>query len=165
MDIITSFLQSLKPLLPILIPFIVLALLLPILFLFQSRKEKYAPKALLTATELKFFRQLLPQAENQNLFIFPMVRLADIAQVDKRTKKWQAAFNKIQSKHVDFVLCDKDTLQIKIIIELDDRTHDRPDRQKRDIFVDYVMSQCNYQILHITPGQKFTLPNYECAAL
>ena len=34
-------------------------------------------------------------------------------------------FNWISQKHVDFVLCDKDTMQILCAVELDDRSHER----------------------------------------
>jgi very-short-patch-repair endonuclease len=47
----------------------------------------------------------------------------------------QTAFNRVSSKHVDFVLCDPSTLAPVVAIELDDSTHYRRDRADRDAFV------------------------------
>ncbi len=56
------------------------------------------------------------------------------------------ALNSIKSKHVDFVICDKN-LMAKWIIELDDSSHQNPDRAERDIFVDKSLTDCGYSIL------------------
>ena len=40
-------------------------------------------------------------------------------------------------------------LKVKLIIELDDSTHDRPDRQTRDDFVDRVFQQIKVKLLHV----------------
>ena len=39
---------------------------------------------------------------------------------------WLSWQNKIDRKHVDFVLCDPNTFQPLVAIELDDASHDRP---------------------------------------
>lgn len=54
---------------------------------------------------------------------------------------------KIQSKHVDFVLCNTE-LKAQHVIELDDATHDRPDRIERDRFVDSALEMAGYNVLH-----------------
>ncbi len=48
--------------------------------------------------------------------------------------------NKIDRKHVDFVLCDPHTMRPLVGIELDDATHGRVSRQARDEFVDEVLA-------------------------
>ena len=57
--------------------------------------------------------------------------------MDKKT--WGAAFARIRSKHLDFVACDPNDLSIKFAVELDDSSHKRPDRQKRDVFLNQAM--------------------------
>jgi hypothetical protein len=57
-------------------------------------------------------------------------------------------FNRIKAKSIDFVLFDK-TRKPCLAIELDDRTHSRLDRIKRDMFVDDVMEQIHLPILHV----------------
>ena len=36
----------------------------------------------------------------------------------------------------------------RYIIELDDSSHEQPDRKERDIFVDNVLTACGYKVLH-----------------
>ncbi len=107
----------------------------------------YKAAKLLTRREYAFFKVLQPIAKKYNLMICPKIRLADLVAVPEGTKerKW---FNYIKAKHVDFTLCDMD-LRVKLIIELDDSTHDRPDRQTRDDFVDRVFKQINVKLLHV----------------
>ena len=107
----------------------------------------YTAAKLLTRREYAFFKALQPIAKKYNLMICPKIRLADLVAVPEVTKerKW---FNYIKSKQVDFTLCDMD-LRVKLVIELDDSTHDRPDRQTRDDFIDRVFQQINIKLLHI----------------
>lgn len=107
----------------------------------------YTAAKLLTRREYAFFKALQPLAQKYNLMICPKIRLADLVSVPQGTKevKW---FNYIKAKHVDFTLCDMD-LRVKLIIELDDSTHDRPNRQTRDDFVDRVFQQINVKLLHV----------------
>lgn len=107
----------------------------------------YTAAKLLTRREYAFFKALQPIAQKHSLMICPKIRLADLVSVPQGTKevKW---FNYIKAKHVDFTLCDMD-LKVKLIIELDDSTHDRPDRQTRDDFIDRVFQQINVKLLHV----------------
>ena len=47
-------------------------------------------------------------------------------------KGWQIAFNKISSKHFDYVLCSKDNLEVIAVIELDDKSHNTEKAKNRD---------------------------------
>jgi hypothetical protein len=55
---------------------------------------------------------------------------------------------RIQAKCVDFVLCEAHDFAPRLVIELDDRSHDRPDRRERDAFVDEVLASAGIPILH-----------------
>lgn len=46
------------------------------------------------------------------------------------------------------MLCDQ-KLVAKYIIELDDSSHDREDRKRRDEFVDEVITSVGYKIIHV----------------
>lgn len=75
---------------------------------------------------------------------------------------YRSYFNKVQAKHVDFVLCDK-KMVARIIIELDDSSHNRPDRQARDSFVDEILENVGYKVIHtwaITDNLKSQLAGY-----
>lgn len=64
--------------------------------------------------------------------------------------------NKIDLKSVDFVLFDKQNISPVLVIELDDYTHQRSDRQARDGFVDRVLNHCGVPILHVVSSLKET---------
>jgi hypothetical protein len=70
--------------------------------------------------------------------VFAKVRLLDLLSV-KAEQGRQAAFNRVQAKQIDFLLCDRATARPVLAIELDDSTHQRPDRQGRDAFVEQVL--------------------------
>jgi len=91
-------------------------------------------QSLLTASEAAFYGALL-LAAGRRYVVFAKVRLADLCQ---DLDRWAdiRAFNKVSSKHVDFVLCDATTFQPVLAVELDDRSHLRADRRSRDAFVD-----------------------------
>jgi len=111
----------------------------------------YEPQeALLTSAECSFFR-VLEQVAGSQFRLFAKVRLADIvkpARGENRTGR-QSALNRITSKHVDFVLCDQKSFRIVGIIELDDESHRRSDREERDDFLDAALQQADIPILRI----------------
>jgi len=87
--------------------------------------------------------------------ICPKVRLLDIIE-PRKGDNYRSLMGKIQSKHVDFVICDQD-LHIKAILELDDGSHDRKDRQDRDQFVDQILTSVGYKVIHTRSGTEQTL--------
>ncbi len=76
------------------------------------------------------------------------VRLADLVEADERHRLRQANFRRICSKHVDFVVCDAALCPI-IAVELDDSSHQRPDRQARDRDVDRILEIASLPILRV----------------
>jgi len=76
-----------------------------------------------------------------------MVRIADILVVTKDTPKRRTWLNKILAKHIDFVLCDPGSLEVKVAIELDDSSHQRKDRQERDEFVDHAFESADLPLV------------------
>jgi hypothetical protein len=116
-------------------------------------------RKLVTRSELAFYR-VLRQAVNNEWEIFAMVRIADLLAVPKGTPNHRSWLNRILAKHIDFVLCDKDTLEVMLAIELDDPTHLRPDRMQRDKFVNGAFSDSGLPLLRIP-----TAENYDPSAL
>lgn len=114
----------------------------------QSQMLEYKLRPfLMTKNESAFYNTLLPIARTKNLTVFTKVRLADL--IEPKTKEnWQTAFNKIKSKHIDFVLCDPTSSRPLIAIELDDSSHQNEDRSHRDMFVDRALSSAGLPILH-----------------
>lgn len=112
----------------------------------QSKyKDAYQAKYLLTRNEWYEYKKLKKLAEGEGLQICPKVRLLDI--IEPRTgSNYMSLLGKIQSKHVDFVICDQD-LHIKAILELDDNSHNQKDRQERDTFVDEILTSVGYTVI------------------
>lgn len=126
----------------------------------EDRKENIYPykkkQYLLTIAEKNFYDVLKLAIEDTNYYICPMVRLADIIYVDK-TDERQKYFNKIQSKHIDFLLCDADTLSPMIAIELDDSSHSQKDRKERDKFVDKALETVELEIIRFKARKSYNL--------
>ena len=108
----------------------------------------YVSKPLLTERESKFYRKLLPVANKAGLTVCMKVRLADLIEPKPKDENpmWMECFNKIKSKHIDFVLINKNAEPV-FLIELDDKTHSRPDRIERDDFVNAVLKNTGYVLL------------------
>ena len=80
---------------------------------------------------------------------FAMVRIADLLRVQEGIKNRRSWINKILAKHVDFVLCEPATLEPILCIELDDRSHQRSDRQARDEFLDEAFDSAGLPLLRV----------------
>lgn len=107
------------------------AVLIWILIRLHEKLPYEMNETILTERERSFYSILRPIADKLELQICPKVRVADIVSIKKGTRDWQKWFNKIRSKHVDFLLCDYD-MNIVLIIELDDRSHETERAKKND---------------------------------
>ena len=107
----------------------------------------YQKKWMFTYHEKDAYKKLKPIAEDLGYTVFAKVRLLDLLEPIKGHPKYKTLFYKIQAKHVDFVLCDQ-KLVARCIIELDDSSHNEKSRQERDKFVDEILKDVGYQIIH-----------------
>lgn len=120
----------------------------------KSRECPYTLNAsILTAHELRFYKVLQPVV-GTNLIICPKVRLADFLSVSNREDFW-TDFNKISQRHIDFLLCDPDSLRPRVGIELDDSSHDSQDRKERDQFVQEVYDAVGLPLVRVRGKQAF----------
>ena len=110
--------------------------------------------SLITKTELRFYKSL-QKAVQDDFEIFAMVRIADLLRVEPGLSNHRSWLNKILAKHIDFVLCDPGSLQPKVCIELDDPSHNRPERIERDVFVNQAFESAGLPLLRIP-----TQPSY-----
>jgi len=139
--------KFLLPLLALLLALVLLAFLAR--FLFGKRKLPYERADLFTAAEAAFFGVLM-QAVGDRYLVLAKVRLADLVRVKGLSgKDHVAASNRIQRKHVDFVLCDRRRLETMCVIELDDRSHEQRERRERDTFVDGVFEAAGIPMLRV----------------
>lgn len=107
----------------------------------------YQARPFFSQHEKDAYRKLKDIADRRGYIIFAKVRLLDLLEPVRNHPNYRTFFNKIQAKHVDFVLCNYE-LNPYIVIELDDSSHDTPSRKERDRFVDEALTQCGYRIIH-----------------
>lgn len=115
-----------------------LSLLFPFLGLKSEEKELpyKARDDFLSPAELSFYK-VLSSTLGTRFTVQSKVRLADIFFV-ARPEKNITYFNRISQRHLDFLICDSMTMKPLMGIELDDSSHQRNSRQRRDEFVDNV---------------------------
>jgi very-short-patch-repair endonuclease len=160
--------NSLWPLIAILIVFGIAAVVFKTFFGGSKDGTKDYPyekkQALFTPAERSFLG-VLEQAVDSKLRIMGKVRLADMVKVKNENNKsaWQKAFNKIQSKHVDFVACDTATLGVKFVVELDDKSHNQSERQDRDEFIDKALAAAKIPVFHFTAKRTYTIQELQDA--
>lgn len=110
-------------------------------------------KAVFTPAE-RSFAGVLDGAMPEGVTWFGKVRLGDVFIPKKGLNRSESttARNKIDRKHIDFLLVRSSDLAPLAGIERDDRSHERDDRKERDAFVDDVFRSCSLPLLH-APAQ------------
>ncbi len=101
----------------------------------------------LSPAEATFYHTLKSMMKDY-FVIFTKVSLADLFYVAHPEKNLSAR-NRIDRKHVDFLICDPKTLSPQFGIELDDSSHQSASRQERDNLVDQVFHAAGLPLLHI----------------
>lgn len=131
-------------------------------YIYQNEEydNKYNKIELLTNNERKFYEKLKAITKKYNYEILAKIRLADLIEVNEElsNSEWAKYFGKIKSKHIDFAI--HENMNIICLIELDDYTHQRRDRKERDEFVDTVLRQNGYAVIH-TYGDSRSLKDIE----
>lgn len=149
--------KILEPLLPIIGLLIVVAIIVGILKALLAGKKtsgtSFSYKAishLFTPAERSFLG-VLDHLISSDYRVFGKVRAADVMQVTKGLNRsaWQQAFNRIQSKHFDFVICRASDSAIILLIELDDKSHNNTSRVDRDAFVEQAAKAASLPLLRI----------------
>lgn len=112
----------------------------------------------MTETERKFISYLKPFTDKHNLLILPQVQLQSIFHVIN--KKDISSFNKIKAKSIDFAIVDNN-YNYKLFIELDDYTHNKQNRIKRDIFVNNLFKTYNLNLKRIKVQKNYNLEELE----
>lgn len=122
----------------------------------SKKKEKndidynlsYRSRPLFSPNEKNAYHKIKSMTDEKGLILFAKVRLFDLLEPEPDTPNYKGAKWKIQAKHVDFVICNQQ-LDVMGIIELDDSSHNRKDRKERDQFVDAILKNNGYKILHV----------------
>lgn len=139
----------------------VLAIAVMILNKFASKRVKRPPyirkATLLNRGELELYKKLITACPNY--IVMSQVRLADIVETESDLSQEDENFwfDRIKSKSVDFVICDKD-MRVKLCIELDGPHHAKPDRRKADAMKDETLTTCGIPILRLDVRDLHAVP-------
>jgi hypothetical protein len=119
---------------------------------------KYRPRgALFTKAEQKFL-VALRHISGDNFHVFGKVRVSDIIvpAVNKFEKAsgWHWLFSQVSQKHVDFVITDQQ-LNFICAVELNDKSHDKEDRQKRDAFLEEAFISADMALVWVNVDSQY----------
>ena len=107
----------------------------------------------LSAAEISFYHVLRSTlTADATTVIKP--RLSDILFV-RQPHINRAARNKIDRKHVDFLLCETATMRPRLVLELDDSSHQHKERQERDQLVDGALKAAGLPVLHVKAARGY----------
>jgi hypothetical protein len=109
----------------------------------------------LSDAEFSFFG-VLRQIFDDRYYICPKISLKEIFFV-LRPNENMSYHNKIDRKHVDFLLYDLGTRNPVMGIELDDKSHSRSDREQRDVFVNEVFEATGLPLARVTAAASYNL--------
>jgi hypothetical protein len=118
----------------------------------------YTKKPMLFSPAERLFLGVLEQAIGNDYRIFGKVQVADIVSVKPTADRsaWLGAFNPISAKNFDFVLCDKEHLSIRCVIDLNNTSHHLPQRQKQDTFVEGVCEALSLPFVQIQAPRQYS---------
>lgn len=119
---------------------------------FESRDTLFTP------AERSFFG-VVEQALDGRCRVFGKVRLGDIVKPARglSNSKRTTALNRINQKHADFVICSAAELAVIGVVELDDQSHGREDRARRDDFVDQVLVAANLPVARFSAKKGYAV--------
>jgi len=141
-----------------------IVLIVVVAILLRRKKEPKSVRlfrqqdSLFTPAERSFLG-VLDQASAGRYRVFGKVRIADVVLpvkgLDKST--WTKVFNRIKAKHFDFVLCDPQTLAIKAVIELNDKSHTSRRRIDRDELVRRACTDAGLALRMVKAQRNYSL--------
>ena len=113
-------------------------------------------KKFLSYQEASFYK-LAREVLQGKYTVCPKVSLSELFYINESDRsRWQIYRNKIDRKTVDFVVCDSASMKPIYAIELDDPSHERPDRQERDQFVEAVFATAQLPLVRIRGQYAYT---------
>lgn len=115
-----------------------LFILFQLLGLLPKREQAELPYRVrddfLSPTERSFYLSVTAAVAGRGV-VCPKVRLGDILFAADQKNSWTHT-NRINQKHVDFLICSPGTMRPLVAIELDDSSHQRESVRERDRFKD-----------------------------
>jgi hypothetical protein len=110
----------------------------------------YKRDSLMTYQERRFYLYVLLRVIDGSKYrIFAKVRLSDLVGVIDKATVSSTYVSETWCKHIDFVLCDVNTLEPLVAIELDDSSHNQYDNRERYAIKDRVCDDAELPLLRV----------------
>jgi hypothetical protein len=138
-----------------------------IIWLVATRSEYNRQTSIMSDAE-SYFYLLVDNMLPSGYRLFPQTPLSAVFAVRKKSRHYMSRFNKISAKRADYCICRENRtpgfpylkLEIVALIELDDRSHERKDRRKRDKFVNRLCKKCGVPMLRFASRSNKN-PDYD----
>jgi hypothetical protein len=127
----------------------------------KNHEYDYKPKPLMTKTELIFYDKI-KTLESKNLHVLPQINLATII-----SKEGDYTYQTELYRNIDFAIFDELYKPI-LLVELNDKSHERKDRKERDKKVKEICSKAGIEIVTVDTKNpdinivKSRLETYTC---
>ncbi len=121
----------------------------PRLDLHSDEPARFSRKAsILTKPEAMLYRSLVRAVEDRYQ-VMAKVRLWDFIWLENYPAERRHVLGNLSCRHVDFLLCEPNTLKPLLVIELDDHSHLKPEAQAADRFKDAVFAGAGLPLLRL----------------
>jgi len=139
------------------------ACVLALVFAFAQNSRQYPyVKAgpVLSQAEARFYFALL-QAIAPDQLLLTKIRVADLIKVkpglgrgDKSSGFWKA-FAQISQRHADFVVVDRATFEARVVIELDDASHNNSKAREADAIKDKAFAAAGLPLVRVKATGRY----------
>ncbi len=136
---------------------ILIAILATILIVLKKTRPVQKPYTLtskfFTRSEREFYYLLKMALKDTDVLLFAKVRLADITNVTVMNRNY-THWNKISAKHVDFLICARDSTPL-LCIELDGDSHKLYKMKQNDAFKDALFNDIGLPLIRFEVAQQY----------
>lgn len=110
---------------------------------------------ILTKAEMNFYTQMLPHF-NHDEMVMMKVRMLDIVEpANKKAYAYKKILHDLMPKHADFVLLEKETLNVKAVIELDDSSHQEKKAKENDELKNMAYKQSGIPLIRVVAKRRY----------
>lgn len=124
-----------------------------------SQEHGYRLRAPFLSPAERSFYGVLCKAVAKEYVVLAKVRVADVITPEKGHNRstWQTAFNRISTKHFDYVLCDPNSLSVEHAVELHDKSHRRTARAERDHFLRSACQSAGLSLIEFAAKSAYSI--------
>jgi hypothetical protein len=119
----------------------------------HSKTHAFTSCRLMTESEIRFFRVL--QMAVPNDLVFPQVGMAAVVRPNYAggDPRFLPALRTISQKRIDFVVCNRDSMDVRCLVELDDSSHEA----RRDQLRDAITSKAGYRTVRVRAARRYDI--------